>query len=108
MAIIKIQSGNKEIENKYTTEMINTKPRSLVFERTDTTDKPPIWLIKKKREGTNNQNPEERQETTIDPAGIKIAGGCWKQYYAIIFLPSRWNGQVFRKICHQKWHKNRK
>ena len=42
MAIIKIKSGNKEIENKYTTEMINTKPRSLVFERTDTTDKPPI------------------------------------------------------------------
>ena len=42
MAIIKIKSGNKEIENKYTTEMINTKPRSLVFERTDTTDKPPM------------------------------------------------------------------
>ena len=108
MAIIKIKSENKEIENKCTTKMMNTKPRSLVFERTDTIDKLPMWLIKKKREGTNKQYPEERWETTIDPAGIKIAGGYWKQYYAKIFWPSPWKGQVFRKICHQKWHKNRK
>lgn len=108
MAIIKIKSGNKEIENKYTTEMMNAKSRSLVFERTDIIDKPPLWLIKKKREGTNNQYPEERRETTMDPAGIRTAGGCWKQYYAKIFWPSRRNGQVFRKIYHQKWHKNRK
>ena len=42
MAIIKIKSGNKEIENKYTTDMMNAKPKSLVFERTDITDKPPL------------------------------------------------------------------
>ena len=73
MAIIKIKSGNKEIENKCTTEMNNKNPRSWFFERTQLINL--LCLMKKKREGTNNQYLEYRWDTTIDPVDIKITRG---------------------------------
>lgn len=35
----KVKAGNSETGNKYTTEMVNKKPRSWLFERTNTTGK---------------------------------------------------------------------